>query len=88
MPAVSGLKRSFLHGPWHICARCSRKTHLSDMTWQRGLLLCNQFCIDKELLGERDTRIAAVLGDGKEEFAPADKLRNPDAFEQEEDFIL
>ena len=84
----SGLRRSFLIGPWHYCARCDRKTHLADMTWQRGLLLCNMFCVDKELLGERDVRIAQVLGDGKEEYAPVPKLREPDAFEPDEDFIL
>lgn len=88
MPSITGLKRSFLHGPWHHCARCDRKTHLDEMTWQRGLLLCNKYCLDKELLGERDVRIASVLGDGKEEFIPAEKLRDPDSFEAEEDFIL
>jgi hypothetical protein len=58
------------------------------MSWQRGLLLCNQYCKDKNLIGERDIRIAGILGDGKEEFVPAEKLRDPDSYEQEEDFIL
>ena len=40
------------------------------------------------MLGERDIRIANVLGDGKEEYAPVEKLRNPDTFMEEEDFIL
>ena len=88
MTDIAGLKRSFLIGPWHYCARCDRKTHISEMSWQRGLLLCDRYCIDKELLGERDIRIANVLGDGKEEYAPVEKLRNPDTFMEEEDFIL
>ena len=83
-----GLKRSFLQGAWHYCARCDRKTHIDDMSWQRGLLLCNAYCKDTELLGQRDVRIAQVLGDGKEEYVPVPKLRNPDTFIEEEDFII
>lgn len=83
-----GVKRSFLRGPWHYCARCDRKTHIDEMSWQRGLLLCNRYCIDENLLGEREIKIAQVLADGKEEYAPAEKLRNPDTFVEEEDFIL
>jgi hypothetical protein len=86
--SVAGIRRSFLIGPWHYCARCDRKTHISDMKWQRGLLLCERYCVDKELLGERDVKIAAVLGDGKEELVPVEKLRNPDVFSEDEDFIL
>jgi hypothetical protein len=40
------------------------------------------------LLGERDIRIAQVLTDGKEEFAPVEKLRNPDFAEEVEDFLV
>ena len=57
------------------------------MKWQRGLLLCRT-CLDTELLGERDVKIAQVLSDGKEEFTPVEKLRNPDAFSSEEDFLI
>ena len=58
------------------------------MKWQRGLLLCQAHCVDTELLGQRDVRIAGVLTDGKEEYAPVPKLRNPDTFMPDEDFIL
>lgn len=85
---MEGLKHTLLQGPWRYCARCDRKTKIAKMTWQRGLLLCNRYCIDEELLGEREVRIANVLGDGKEEYSPDPKLRNPDTFVAEEDFIL
>jgi len=85
---MEGLRRSFLVGPWHYCGRCDRKTHISDMTWQRGVLLCNMFCKDDELLGQRDVKIAQVLTDGKEEYVPVPKLRNPDNFIEEEDFVI
>jgi hypothetical protein len=39
-------------------------------------------------LGQREVAIAEVLGDGKEELAPVEKLRNPSAYEEAEDFIL
>lgn len=84
----NGVKRSFLRGPWHHCARCDRKTHISDMKWQRGLLLCIRYCVDVKLLGDREVKISQVLTDGKEEYAPVEKLRNPDHFNEEEDFIL
>lgn len=83
-----GLLRSFLRGPWHYCARCDRKTHIDQMTWQRGLLLCNAHCRDKNLLGVREVKIAHVLTDGKEEYTPVPKLRNPDRVFEEEDFII
>jgi hypothetical protein len=89
--AQSGLKRSFLAGPWHSCDRCDRKTKIAAMSWERGLLLCSR-CQDAKgsigLLGERDVRIAQVLTDGKEEYVPVDKLQNPDFAEEVEDFLL
>ena len=63
------------------------------MKWERGLLLCGK-CQDTNsrkgpgLLGERDVKIAQVLTDGKEEFVPVEKLRNPDFAEEVEDFLL
>jgi hypothetical protein len=88
MPLEDGLKHTWLTGPWHYCARCDQKTKLRDMTWQRGLLLCNAHCVDRLLLGEREPKIAAVLTDGKEEFIPVEKIRNPDHFEEAEDFLI
>jgi hypothetical protein len=46
------------------------------------------FCKDDELLGQRDVKIAQVLTDGKEEYVPVPKLRNPDNFIEEEDFVI
>jgi hypothetical protein len=61
------------------------------MKWERGLLLGPE-CQDSHgipgLLGERDVRIAQVLTDGKEEFVPVEKLRNPDFAEEVEDFLV
>lgn len=84
---TTGLRHTYLTGPWHYCARCDRKSKLrEELRWQRGLLLC-EHCFDKNLLGDREPKIAAVLTDGKEEFAPIDKLRNPDMYQEEEDFL-
>lgn len=63
------------------------------MKWERGLLLGPE-CQDTNsvrgpgLLGERDVKIAQVLMDGKEEFVPVEKLRNPDMFEDIENLIV
>ena len=86
-----GLRHTWLTGPWHYCARCDRKWKIDDEQWERGLLLC-PFCQDAHaipgLLGQRDVQIASVLTDGKEEFAPVEKLRSPDFEEEVEDFLI
>jgi len=78
---MSGVKgpRSFNEGAWHYCARCDCKTHIFDMDWQRGKLLCTiRNCWDDMLEGQREQVIAQVLGDGQMEYAPVPKLREPD----------
>ena len=86
--ATSGPKHTFWAGPWRYCSRCDRKTKIAEMQWQRGRLLCH-FCFDEwPLLGQREIAIAQVLEDGKEELTPVEKLRDPSAFNQPEDFSL
>ena len=81
-----GLRHTNLTGPWHYCSRCDKKTKISDMEWQRGLLLCPS-CVDKKLLGDREVAIAYVLEDGAEELAPVEKLQLPYEYTETEDFI-
>jgi len=82
-------RRSFWQSPWHFCARCDTKTHISDMDWQRGKLLCKiRRCWDEMLLGDREQVIAQVLSDGQEEFAPVMKLREPDITTTNDDDIF
>jgi hypothetical protein len=72
-------KRSFNVGPWHYCARCDEKTHIAEMVWQRGKLLCPE-CLDVGTLplqGQRDMVIQQVLTDGQKELEPNIKLREP-----------
>ena len=84
-----GLRHTYLTGAWHYCDRCSRKCKIdSEMQWQRGMLLCIAYCVDKMLLGDRELAIAEVLSDGKEELAPVEKLRNPSEYVGTEDFIF
>lgn len=93
----TGIKHTFWAGPWRNCARCDKKTKIATMKWQRGLLLCTassgngKGCWDEPpLLGQREVAIAQILNDGKseKEFTPVEKLRNPDSFEEAEDFVL
>jgi hypothetical protein len=67
--------------------RCDAKRKIADCRWQRGLLLGPE-CFDVKLLGDREPRIASVLTDGKLELVPVEKLRNPDHFAVEEDFLI
>ncbi len=80
-------KRSFWVNPWHYCARCDEKTHVDALMWQRGALLCRK-CTDVMLLGQRESIIADVLGDGQQEFAPVPKLREPTASETSDDIMM
>jgi len=83
----TGLRHTWLTGPWTYCMRCDKKVKIAACTWQRGLLLGPE-CVDVKLLGDREPKIAEVLGDGKEELVPVEKLRNPDHFQVEEDFLI
>ena len=91
--AQSGLRHTFLRGPWHYCDRCDKKVKIAICKWERGLLLGPE-CQDTNsvrgpgLLGVRDIKIAQVLTDGKEEFVPVEKLRNPNFADEVEDFLL
>jgi hypothetical protein len=88
--AIHGWRHTYLTGPWHYCSRCDTRQKVSEMSWQRGLLLCDE-CLDTgifPLVGQREPAIATVLMDGKEELAPVDKLRNPQSYTEEEDFII
>lgn len=87
-----GPKHSFWEGPWRYCGICYWKCHIKDMTWQRGVLRCPA-CTERSddgfpLIGQREQAIENVLTDGKPELVPVEKLRDPEAFEEAEDFIL
>jgi hypothetical protein len=88
--ALHGLRHTYLTGAWYLCARCDTRQKVSEMKWQRGLLLCDD-CYDYgvfPLVGQREPAIAFVLEDGKEELAPVDKLRNPDGYVDAEDICI
>jgi len=74
-------KRSFLQGPYHYCARCGTRVHISEMQWQRGLLLCKtKDCVDTgelPLIGQREAAIAHALEVPTEELMPDPKLTQP-----------
>lgn len=87
-------KRSYLSGPYHICCRCGTRFHISDMEWQRGLLLCRQYCYDTgndgfPLTGQREMYIAGVFENPSQELMPDPKLTDTNEIESsmEEDLI-
>jgi len=74
-------KRSVRVGPWHICDRCGLRYHIKEMEWQRGLLLCRQYCFDtaksgKPLVGQTEAAIAKVFTNPSQELMPDPKLTN------------
>jgi hypothetical protein len=77
--------RSVMEGPWHFCARCGSRVHISEMQWQFGLLLCKTWdCIDYGndglyLIGTREAAIAHALENisNERELMPDPKLTEP-----------
>lgn len=69
----------FRQGAWHFCQRCDTQHYLSQLTWQRGLLLCSE-CLDtgvNPLIGDREREIARILSEPTNELKPDDKLTDP-----------
>ena len=84
-------RRDINHGPWHYCARCGRKMLIyGELVWQRGSLICREFCWDKRLIGQREVIIAEVLqdGDAQRELAPVPKLSEPYLEEDDGDLLV
>lgn len=73
--------RSFHQGPYHYCGRCGERRHLSEMTWQRGVLVCRSSnCIDygvNPLIGEREVAIIKAFETPTHELEPSPKLTDP-----------
>lgn len=90
-------RRSFHENPWHYCARCGTRRHISQLRWQRGLLLCfdtPENCYDTgndgyPLVGQREIAITSVFLNPSEELMPDPKLTDTTQIEasMEEDLI-
>lgn len=79
-------KRSKLVGPWHICSRCGLRFHIADMEWQRGILICLQYCFDtaksgRPLIGQTEAAIAQVFTNPSNELMPDPKLTDTNLIE-------
>ncbi len=89
MPIPFRGPRSWHKSPYHLCARCDDRTHISEMTWQRGLLLCPT-CVDygiNPLIGQRELDIIRAFEVPTKEMEPDPKLTDPDVGTSGEDFI-
>lgn len=93
MALGNGPKHTFWQGPWHNCGICDFKCKIDKMTWQLGVLRCPA-CTERDINGfplldsQRQQAIEQVLTDGKLELVPVEKLRDPDSFQEADDFII
>lgn len=81
--------RSWHYGPYHYCGRCDDRTHISEMTWQRGVLLC-PICVDYgeyPLIGERQVAIEKAFEVPSRELEPDPKLTDPNINTTGDDLI-
>jgi hypothetical protein len=74
--------RSFNENVYGTCMRTGRKWPLSDMSWDNGLLVCNDEK-DQAINGSFEFRMAQEASRNREELVPDPKLINPvDPFTQ------
>jgi hypothetical protein len=89
-------ERSVLQGPYHICARCGSRVHISDMDWQYGLLICHKWdCYDYgndglPLIGQRELAMANadMQIQAAPDLMPNPKLTDPEATAQSLDLEI
>lgn len=63
---------------YFVCQRCGSTQPLSEMRWQNGLLLCNQYrCVDTAIIGKRDIDVARAISVYRHELEPDPKLVTP-----------
>jgi hypothetical protein len=85
-------RRSFKDGPWHYCARCGSRVHISELEWQRGVLVCKTFdCQDtgvNPLVGQREAEIAEQFERPTQELMPDPKLTEANVSADNDDIFF
>ena len=62
---------------YSTCQRCNRKWPLSDMSWDNGILVCNEICRDRTVLGAVELAQAKEAARDRQELTPDPKLIHP-----------
>lgn len=85
------LWRSQRRNVYQFCMRCGFRQPLSQMIWQRGLLVCkNTDCIDRWVIGAHELFIARALSGISDttEAQPVAKLTEPTLAADDEEQII
>jgi hypothetical protein len=69
-------RRSWRQSPYHYDSRYEDRLHLSNMSWQRGLLLDSND-LDTALIGDREQQIIKVFQAPSSEMQADPKLSQP-----------
>ena len=69
-------RRSWRQSPYHYDSRYEDRLPLSDMSWQRGLLLDSND-LDTSLIGDREQQIVKTFAAPSSELLPSKKLQQP-----------
>lgn len=69
--------RGFMDFVYGTCGRCNRKTPLADMSWDNGLLVCNDICKDGVVVGAVEYAQAKEASRDRQELVPDPKLIHP-----------
>lgn len=68
--------RGFMEHTYFTCQRTNRKWPLSDMSWDNGLLVCNDVA-DKVVFGAIELAWAREASRDRQELTPDPKLIHP-----------
>jgi hypothetical protein len=69
--------RNFCEVTYFTCDRCQQKYPLEDMSWDNGLLVCNQRCKDGAIDGSFEFRMAREASKDRQELVPDPKIIHP-----------
>lgn len=84
------LIRGYLQNKYHYCGICGDRTPLHRMKYQRGVLVCIQYCLDTGVfpnVGDRDIEVARLtaLYTSEPELQPDRMLTDASVFQDDDD---
>jgi hypothetical protein len=69
--------RSYCEVVYYTCQRCQQKYPVDDMSWDNGLLVCNERCVDQSVNGALENAWAKEASKDRQELIPDPKIVNP-----------
>lgn len=69
--------RGFCTYTYFTCMRCQQKFPVEQMSWDNGLLVCNERCKDHAINGSFEYRMQREASQDRQELVPDPKIVQP-----------